>query len=82
MVTVLNSRGDCANDDDYSNNYLGITHRSWQERTSSVLNSNSLKSREAITEFGLTVLLHPRYRPDLPPSDFRLFGALKVPPAV
>jgi hypothetical protein len=32
---------DFANDDDYSNNKPGITRRSWQERTSSVLNSNT-----------------------------------------
>jgi hypothetical protein len=36
-----------------------------------------MKTREAITKFGLTVLPHPLYSPDLAPSDFHLFGALK-----
>jgi histone-lysine N-methyltransferase SETMAR len=37
----------------------------------------SLKAREAITKFDWTVLPHPPYSPDLAPSDFHLFGALK-----
>jgi histone-lysine N-methyltransferase SETMAR len=37
----------------------------------------SLKTWEAITEFGRTVLPHPPYSPDLSPSDFHLFGARK-----
>jgi histone-lysine N-methyltransferase SETMAR len=37
----------------------------------------SLKSWEAITKFGWTVLPHPLYSPELAPSDFHLFGALK-----
>jgi histone-lysine N-methyltransferase SETMAR len=36
-----------------------------------------LKTREAITILGCTVLPHPPYSPDLAPSDFYLFGALK-----
>lgn len=37
----------------------------------------SLKTREAITKFGWTVLTHPPYSPDIASSDFHLFGALK-----
>jgi len=36
-----------------------------------------MKTREAITKFGLTVLPHLPYSPGLAPSDFHLFGALK-----
>jgi histone-lysine N-methyltransferase SETMAR len=36
-----------------------------------------LKTREAITEFGWTVLHPPHYSPDLASSDFHLFGAVK-----
>jgi hypothetical protein len=36
-----------------------------------------LKTREAITILGCTVLPHPPYSPDLAPSDFHLFGSLK-----
>jgi histone-lysine N-methyltransferase SETMAR len=37
----------------------------------------SLKTWEGITKFGWTVLAHPPYSPNLVPSDFHLFGALK-----
>jgi histone-lysine N-methyltransferase SETMAR len=37
----------------------------------------SLKTREAITKFGLTLLPHPPYIPDLAPSGFHPFGDLK-----
>jgi histone-lysine N-methyltransferase SETMAR len=37
----------------------------------------SLKTREAITKFGSTVLPLPPCSPDLAPSDLHLFGALK-----
>jgi histone-lysine N-methyltransferase SETMAR len=37
----------------------------------------SLKTWEAITKFGWTVLHHPPYSPNLAPSDFHIFGALK-----
>ena len=37
----------------------------------------SLRTQEAITKFGWTVLPHPPYSHDLGPSDFHLFGALK-----
>jgi histone-lysine N-methyltransferase SETMAR len=30
-----------------------------------------------MTKFGWTVIPHPPYSPDLAPSDFHLFGALK-----
>jgi hypothetical protein len=40
----------------------------------------SLKTREAITEFGWTVLLHITYSPDLVPSDFNLYRAVKMCP--
>jgi histone-lysine N-methyltransferase SETMAR len=36
-----------------------------------------LKTQEAITKRGWTVLPHPPYSPDLAPSDFHLFSALK-----
>jgi hypothetical protein len=36
-----------------------------------------LKTQEAITKLGWTVLPHPPYSSDLAPSDFHLFGALK-----
>jgi histone-lysine N-methyltransferase SETMAR len=36
-----------------------------------------LKTQEAITKLGWTVLPHPPYSPDLVPSDFHFFGALK-----
>jgi histone-lysine N-methyltransferase SETMAR len=36
----------------------------------------NLKTQEAITKLGWTVLPHPPYSPDLA-SDFHLFGALK-----
>jgi histone-lysine N-methyltransferase SETMAR len=37
----------------------------------------SLKTREAITKLGWTVLPHQSYSPDFAPSDFYLFGAFK-----
>jgi histone-lysine N-methyltransferase SETMAR len=37
----------------------------------------SLKTQVAITKLGWTVLPHPPYIPDLAPSGFHLFGALK-----
>jgi len=37
----------------------------------------SLRTQEAITKFGWTVLPHPPYSHDLGPSDFHLFGPLK-----
>ena len=37
----------------------------------------SLRTQEAITKFGWTVLPHPPYSPDLVPSYFHLFGPLK-----
>jgi histone-lysine N-methyltransferase SETMAR len=37
----------------------------------------SLKTWEAISKFGWTVLPHPFYSPDLAHSDFHLFGALR-----
>jgi len=37
----------------------------------------SLRTQVAIAKFGWTVLPHPPHSPDLAPSDFRLFGALK-----
>ena len=37
----------------------------------------SLKTTECVAKFGWTVLSHPPYSPDLAPSDFHLFGALK-----
>jgi histone-lysine N-methyltransferase SETMAR len=36
-----------------------------------------LKTQEAITKLGWTVLPHPPYSPDLAPSYFHFFGALK-----
>lgn len=38
----------------------------------------SVKTQEAINIFVWTVLLHPPYSPNLAPSDFHPFGALKV----
>jgi len=37
----------------------------------------SLRTQEAISKFGWTVLPHPPYSPDLALSDFHLFGPLK-----
>ena len=37
----------------------------------------SLKIREVIGSFGWTTTSHSLYSPDLPPSDFHLFGLLK-----
>ena len=37
----------------------------------------SFKTREVISSFGWTTILHPPYLPDLAPSDFHLFGPLK-----
>jgi histone-lysine N-methyltransferase SETMAR len=37
----------------------------------------NLKTWEAIIKSGWTVLHHPPYSPDLAPSDFNLFVALK-----
>jgi hypothetical protein len=37
----------------------------------------SLKTLEAITEFGWTVLPHPSYSPHLEASNFHIFGELK-----
>ena len=37
----------------------------------------SLRTQEAITKFGWTVLPHCPYSHDLAPSDFHLFGPLK-----
>jgi histone-lysine N-methyltransferase SETMAR len=36
-----------------------------------------LRTQEAITKFGWTVLPHPACTPDLVPSDLHLFGPLK-----
>ena len=36
-----------------------------------------MKTREAVTKFGLTVLPPSPHSPGLAPSDFHLFGALK-----
>ena len=38
---------------------------------------NSLKTREVISSFGWTTILHLPYSPDLTPSDFHLFGPFK-----
>jgi hypothetical protein len=38
----------------------------------------SLRTREHITKLGWTVLPHSPYSPGLAPSDFHLFGSLKV----
>ena len=38
----------------------------------------SLRTREVISSFGWTTVTHPPYSPDLAPSDFHLFGPLKV----
>jgi histone-lysine N-methyltransferase SETMAR len=37
----------------------------------------SLRAQEAIAKFGLNVLPHPPYSPELAPSVFHLFGPLK-----
>jgi histone-lysine N-methyltransferase SETMAR len=37
----------------------------------------SFRTQEAIAKLGWTILSHPPYSPDLAPSDFNLFGALK-----
>ena len=37
----------------------------------------NLKTREVISSFGWTTILHPPYSPDLAPSDFHLFGPFK-----
>jgi hypothetical protein len=37
---------------------------------------HSLKTREAVTKFGCTVLPQPHHGPDPAPSDVHLFGAL------
>jgi len=39
--------------------------------------NTSFKTQKAITKFFWTVLPHPSYSPDLAPSDFHLFRALK-----
>ena len=39
--------------------------------------NTSFKTQKAITKFGWTVIPHPSYSPDLAPSDFHLFRALK-----
>ena len=37
----------------------------------------SIRTMEAITSFGWTVIPHPPYSPDLAPSDYHLFGPKK-----
>ena len=37
----------------------------------------SIRTMEAITSFGWTVIPHPPYSPDLAPSDYHLFGPMK-----
>ena len=37
----------------------------------------SIKTREAITSFGWTTVPHPPYSPDLAPSDYYLFDAIR-----
>ena len=37
----------------------------------------SIRTMEAITSFGWTVIPHPPYSPDLAPSDYNLFGPMK-----
>ena len=37
----------------------------------------SMRTREAITSFGWTTLPHPPYSPDLAPSHYHFFGAMK-----
>jgi histone-lysine N-methyltransferase SETMAR len=46
-------------------------------QTDSARPHTGLKTGEAITEFGWTVLPYPPYSPDLAPSDFHLIGTLK-----
>jgi hypothetical protein len=36
-----------------------------------------LKTQQAITKFGWSVLTHPPYSPDVTSSDIQLFGTLK-----
>ena len=37
----------------------------------------SIRTRKAITSFGWTIMPHLPYSPDLAPSDYHLFGAMK-----
>ena len=37
----------------------------------------SIRTMEAITSFGWTVIPHPPYSPDLAPSDYHFFGPIK-----
>ena len=37
----------------------------------------NIRTMEAITSFGWTVIPHPPYSPDLAPSDYHLFGPMK-----
>jgi hypothetical protein len=39
---------------------------------------NSRKSNECLTEFHARGVLHPAYNPDRAPSDFFLFGTVKI----
>jgi hypothetical protein len=54
-------------------------HRNAAEilQNDSARQDKSFKTQEAITKLAWTVLLHPPCSPDLDPSDFHLFGALK-----
>ena len=52
------------------------------QRTALLLHDNATphtakRTIDTIAEFGWTLLPHPRYSPDLAPSDFHLFGPLK-----
>ena len=37
----------------------------------------SIRTRKATISFGWTTVLHPQHSPDLAPSDYHLFGAIK-----
>ncbi|KAG8226303.1 hypothetical protein J437_LFUL002742 [Ladona fulva] len=54
-----------------------VIAESVQDGSRGCLQKNKKLTMQLTAKFGLTVLPHPPYSPDLAPSDFHLFGPLK-----
>ena len=87
LVDVM-ARGETINSDAYIKTLQKLKQRYWRMRHNrnpggmltqhdNARPHTSLRTQEAITKFGWTVLPNPTYSPDLVPSDFHLFGPLK-----
>jgi len=88
IVVDVMARGETINSDAYIKTLQKLKQRYQRVRPNrnagGMLNQHdsahphtSLRTQEAITKFGRTVLPHPPYSPDLAPSDFHLFWAIE-----